>query len=294
MQIGVSAYSFSQLIQKGEMKQIEVIAKAKEMGFDAIEFAGLIVPEGKTTAEFAVEIKAEADKVGIPIVNYAIGADFINGSEGNLAAEIERVKGEVDIADILGSPCMRHDVFYGTFPASWKGTRTFADVLPQIADGCRAVTEYAASKGIKTMVENHGFVAQDAARVEELVHAVNHTNFGLLIDIGNFTCADENPAVSVGRVKHLAFHCHAKDFHIKSGQEAAPGRGWFNSRGGNWLRGAIIGHGNVPVAQCVRTIVKGGFDGVFSVEFEGMENPIEGIEIGQENLRRFVKMAQED
>ena len=38
MKIAASSYSFAQLIRKGEMTQFETIAKAKEMGFDAIEF----------------------------------------------------------------------------------------------------------------------------------------------------------------------------------------------------------------------------------------------------------------
>ena len=38
------------------------------------------------------------------------------------------------------------------------------------------MTEYAAAKGIKTMVENHGFFCQDSDRVEKLVTAVAHPN----------------------------------------------------------------------------------------------------------------------
>lgn len=292
MKIGVSSYSFSRLVRSGQMQQIDVIAKAKEMGFDAIEFSTILVPEGKTLPEFARELRQEADRVGIPIVNYTIGADFLSGSNGDLEAEIARVKSEVDIAEILGAPGMRHDCSGGNFPATWTGAKTFAAALPRLATGCRSVSEYAAGKGIRTMVENHGYFCQDSLRLEQLVTAVAHPNFGLLLDVGNFICADDEPALAVGRLKGLAFHCHAKDFHRKPGTDTCPGRGWNQSRGGNWWRGAIIGHGNVPVAQCVRIMVKNGYDGVFSVEFEGMEEVLAGIEIGQENLRRFVAMAQ--
>ena len=62
---------------------------------------------------FAAELRAEAERVGIDIVNYTISADFLKGSQGNLQAEIERVKGEVDVAAILGVPGMRHDATFG-------------------------------------------------------------------------------------------------------------------------------------------------------------------------------------
>lgn len=292
MMLGVSSYSYSRLVNAGQMEQIEVIAKAKEMGFDCIEFSTIKVPEGKTLKEFAAELKAEADRVGIPIMNYTIGADFLAGSGGDLDAEIERVKGEVDIAEILGVPGMRHDSSFGRFPEGWEGAKTFDAALPKLAAGCRAVTEYAATKGIKTMIENHGKFSQESMRVERLVTAVNHPNFGLLIDMGNFVCADDDPRQAVGRLAPFAFHCHTKDFHLKSGNEPAPGKGWFQTRAGNWARGAIVGHGNVPVVQCIRTLLANGYDGVFSIEFEGMEDVLTGIAYGLENLRRFVEMAK--
>ena len=38
MKIGVSSYSFQQLINAGAESQLSIMKKAKEMGFDAIEF----------------------------------------------------------------------------------------------------------------------------------------------------------------------------------------------------------------------------------------------------------------
>jgi sugar phosphate isomerase/epimerase len=291
MKIGVSSYSFSRLVRSGELQQIEVIAKAREIGFDVIEFSTIAVPEGQQLPDFAAELRAEADKVGIEIANYTIGADFLKGSDGDLDAEIARVKKEVDIAEILGVPGMRHDASSG-WPADHDGVQSFEAALPRLSEGCRQVTEYAAGKNIKTMIENHGRFCQDSIRVEQLVTAVDHPNFGVLIDVGNFLCADDEPTVAVGRLMHCAFHCHAKDFHIKSGSVMpAPGRGWLETRAGNWLRGAIIGHGDVELLQCVRVMRREGYDGVLSIEFEGMEDVIPALEIGHENLRRIVELA---
>jgi len=290
MRIGVSSYSFSRLMRAGTMSVYDVIHKAKEMGFEVIEFSGLPVQEGESVEDVAAKVREECEKVGIPPVNYTIGADFINGSAGDLEKEIERVKREVDVARILGVTGMRHDATRG-FPASHEGPRGFDDALPRLVEGCRAVTAYARQFGIRTMVENHGYFCQDSERVEKLVNAVADPNFGVLIDMGNFICVDEDPAKAVGRLAPYAFHAHAKDFHLKSGMEPSPGRGWNVSRGGNFWRGAIIGHGNVPLLQCIRILKRAGYDGVLSIEFEGMEDPLVGIEIGLENLKRFVEEA---
>lgn len=287
MKIGVSSYSFSGLIRSGAMTQFEIIKKAKEMGFDLLEFAGLDAPQGESAKSYAARVKEECSRVGIEMGNYTIGADLINASEGNLNAEVERLKGEVEIAKILGAPGMRHDATYG-FKPGYRGQKGFQDALPILIKGCRAVTEFAAELGIKTMVENHGFFCQDSERVEMLVNGVNRENFGVLVDMGNFLCVDEDPAKAVGRLAPYAFHVHVKDFHTKTGTNPNPGKGWFQSRSGNFLRGSIIGHGNVPVIQCINIIKKSGYNGNVSIEFEGMEDPLIGISVGLENLKAYL------
>jgi sugar phosphate isomerase/epimerase len=67
-----------------------------------------------------------------------------------------------------------------------------------------------------------------------------------------------------------------------------PGEGFFKSRGGNYLRGAIVGHGNAPVDQCINILKASGYDGWISLEFEGLENPLTGTSIGCKYLKRFA------
>lgn len=287
MKLGVSSYSFSELVESGAMQPLDVIARAKEMGFEVIEFAGLMPPDGVSAPDFAPVVREACEKAGLPIVNYTIPADLLCGSDGKLDAEVRRLCDEVLVAEALGAPGMRHDAGWG-FPANHPGPKSFDAAVPRMAKGCRAVTEFAATRGIRTMVENHGYFCQDSDRVEKLIEAVGHPNFGALVDLGNFMCADEDPAQAVARLAPYAFHAHAKDFHWKSGNVPDPGGGWFPTRAGNRLRGAIVGHGEVPIAQCLRVLKEAGFDGVLSLEFEGIEDPVKGITIGLANLRRAV------
>ncbi len=287
MKTGVSSYSFSRLLNNGSMTEFEAIKKAAEMGFDVIEFSGLRVPEGQCIFDYAKRIKEACASAGIEMGNYTIGADFLTGSGGDWQAEVERVKKEVDVAAALGSPGMRHDATRG-FSKDYVGVKTFEAALPVLIKACRMVTEYAEQLNIRTMIENHGFFCQDSDRVESLISGVNHVNFGALVDMGNFLCVDQDPTKAVGKLMPAAFHIHAKDFHVKSGIEPFPGKGWFETRGGNYLRGSIIGHGNVPVQQIIKLVKKAGYNGTVSIEFEGMEETLEAISLGLENLKKFI------
>ena len=284
MKSSVSSYSFQKLIKAGAETQFTVIAKAKEFGFDGIEFTDLAVPEGKTEIEYAKEIKVEAERVGIAVTGYSIGADLLGGCDGDLDKEIERIKKKVDVAEALGAPLMRHDITF----ASPKGYMGYSDLLPRFVKAVQEVTDYAEKKGIRTCTENHGFFSQDSERVVSLVNAAKRDNFGLQVDMGNFLCVDEDPASAVSRCAPYAFNAHVKDFIFKPGTEDLPGDGFIHTRAGNYIRGTIAGHGVVPIRQCVKALKKAGYDGYLTLEFEGLEDCEYSIKAGLKYINSLI------
>jgi len=285
MKLGVSSYSFARYARGGKIDLFGTIKMAAEIGFDGIEFAGFgSDAEGADQIEFAKKVKDATAEAGLAMMSWTIGADFLRAA--SVEDEIARLRGQVDICQALGAPMMRHDAT-GGFPDRKNGLAEYIEALPLVAKGYAGVTEYAAGKGIKTMIENHGFFFQDSDRVEALINKVGNPNFGALVDIGNFLCADEEPMRAVKRMAPYAFHVHAKDFHVKC-PCADPGEGWFRSRGGVPLRGSIIGHGNVNTKACIDILKEAGYDGFLSIEFEGMEDNRRAVEIGLANLRRYA------
>ncbi len=280
MKTCVSSYSFGRYFESFGAEG--VIEKAKDFGFAAIEFT-----DGGWTDNLSLDtakrVRAKAEELGLEIPAFCVGADFLNGDTD---ATLEHLRRCVDFAAALGAHAMRHDV--AQQPRIRKYHIGYNDVLPTLASACREVTKYAEQLGIRTMTENHGYFSQDAGRVESLINVVGHPNFGALIDVGNFMCADEDPVVSVGIMAPYAFHVHVKDFHFKPGVLDYPGKGWFITRSGNYLRGAIIGHGDAKVQQSIGILRRSGYDGYVSIEFEGIEDNLLGIKLGLENLERYL------
>ena len=87
MKVGVSSYSFGQYMGKTGANIFQVIDKAKELGFAAIEFIDVYAPEGKCKIEQAKEIKAYAADKDIAISSYTIGADLLNNDPESDEAE---------------------------------------------------------------------------------------------------------------------------------------------------------------------------------------------------------------
>ncbi|MBQ2715844.1 MAG: TIM barrel protein, partial [Clostridia bacterium] len=158
MKISVSSYSFQQYIRAGKLSQLDTVKAAYDLGLRAIEFIDLCPEQGKAPTleeqkEYAKLIRAEADKYGMDINAYTIGANlFKKGEEAE--KEIKRLCDQLDVAAILGAKVMRHDVCWAY--GKEADARSFELMLPTIAANARKVTEYAATLGIKTCSENHG------------------------------------------------------------------------------------------------------------------------------------------
>ena len=293
MKLAVSSYSFQQYIKAGKMTQLDAVRRAAEMGFSGIEFTDLkpVVDQVPTLQEqlaYAAEIRREAQACGIEIVGYMISANLYGGSAEADEAEVARLKGQVDVAKALGASLMRHDVCR----TERFGDRvvSFDRMLPTIAENVRQVATYAAEQGIRTCSENHGFIAQDSDRVERLYNMVAHENYGVLVDMGNFACADEDSVRAVSRLAPYAIHAHAKDFMIKPyGTKLEDGLKSITTRGCQVLIGCAVGDGDVPVEQCVAILKRAGYDGWITIEFEGNGDCIEEIAKGLARLKEYIQ-----
>ncbi|WEK55260.1 MAG: sugar phosphate isomerase/epimerase [Candidatus Cohnella colombiensis] len=279
MKLGISTYCFWQEMSKGQLDILDAVELIARMGGEHVE----VVPMGydfTKTPELLPVFKRRASDAGIDISNYAIGANFSGLDDEAYLLEIERVKREVDIAAQLGVTLMRHDVAY----SNDISIRQFLMELPRLAEACRAIADYAAPLGITTSVENHGFYVQASDRVQALVNEVNRDNFKTTLDIGNFVCVDEEPIVAVAKNLPFASIVHVKDFYRRSFN---PGEGWFQSAGGQYLRGAITGQGDIDIRTILKHLKQSGYNGYLSLEFEGMEPCVQATQISLDNVRNI-------
>lgn len=286
MKTGLSSYSLSHAINAGEMDIFQAIEWTAENGGEHIE----IVPIG-FTVENEAQAQAIADKaqaVGIDISSYTIGANLLHDNAADYQKEIVHLKKEVDIANALGVKLMRHDVASRPIPECTM--ENFLKDLPSIADGCREVAEHAKQYGITTSMENHGYHFQGSERVQQLLRAVDHSHFKTTLDIGNFMCADEDSVAATKNNMPFASMVHIKDFYLRDeGEQFA--QGWFPTRQGRKLRGAIVGHGDINMPAVFKAIRSSGYDGYLSVEFEGMEECRIGSKVGMDNVKVLWKNA---
>ncbi len=271
MKIGVSSYSFQQYFNRGEITAEGALMKAAELGFDAIEFTDFNLPEG-VTKEYIDGLKALSEEYGIEICAYLTGGNLLANSEEERESACQKICHDLDIAKMLGVSLFRFDV------GSWlPKLLSFDMALERALPYMKRIADYGEKLGIMTMIENHGYAFQDWERVEKAYNAMNHRNFALLIDIGNFFCADQDNVLCVSKLANLAMHVHLKDMKKCDFYDSCDKEGFFQSRGTNFLQGTVIGEGDAKAEQCIRVLQKAGYDGYMNMEYEGAEDCVEGL-----------------
>ena len=285
MKTCVSLYSYWRPVRLGQMDQYQAIDTIKSLGIDAVELLMLddAVPAGETMQSYAKKLFEYAHGVGLDVPILSMDSKLYCADPER---ELEYLCSMIDVAAECGIGLMRFDIAYRFLGD--EEVKNYKTVIKAVTPYIRRLADYAQEKGVKVVSENHGRIIQDSYRVEELMTTVDHKNFGYLCDIGNFGGVDENCAGAVSRLLPYICFIHAKDALERSGMDYDPGRNFSRTRGGNFRRATIFGQGVVPVYQILKSLKAFGYDGYISLEYEGMEETMEAMEIGAENLKRMI------
>lgn len=296
MHLGLSSYSLDREIEAGRMTLAQAIDWAAAQGAQCME----LVPfsfrfDDPVTSKIDVAaisaVRRQARDAGIRLCNYSVLADFCKEGEA-LKQEIARVCHEVDIAAELGLSRMRHDVCGFRRPQNSNTSADFERWLPIMAEEAARVCQHGRKRGVMTLIENHGFFANGCDRVERILQQVNDDNYGLLLDTGNIVCVDEQADVAAQVLAPITKMVHLKDFYIRSRDPGDSTQfdcagSWFRSRGGKYLRGAILAQGDLDMYAILSALKHSGYAGDIVIEFEGLEDAKYASAVGLQNARRI-------
>ncbi|MFD2561301.1 sugar phosphate isomerase/epimerase family protein [Aquimarina rubra] len=186
-ELSLAQWSLHREIQSGKLDPIDFAEKARELGFTGIEYVSQLYTgkyKDAKNPETALQqlldsLKSKSEKHNVQ--NLLIMVD----GEGDLAVldekernqTVENHKKWVDAAQFLGCHSIRVNLFGTNDPEKWVEVAT---------DGLTKLSDYAATKGVNVIVENHGYLSSDASLLVKVMQKVNKPNCGTLPDFGNF------------------------------------------------------------------------------------------------------------
>lgn len=225
--------------------------------------------------EVARDLKAYADEKGVSFPCVSVGLSLVD--EGREEA-IEALKRYADIAKILGSPYLHH-----TIALNFSDPQYIADNFELFYGrgiaAVREVFDYAATLGIRTIFEDQGFLFNGRKTFARFLQDVDR-NVGVVADFGNIQFVDEDVEDFIPQFADRIVHVHAKDYLVTSGDSREKMADEYTSKGGNYLRGCLIGEGSVHTEAAFQALQAMGYQGAVALE---------GDPIGPDEEASFVK-----
>jgi len=225
----------------------EVIAAAKDFGYDGIELRGigedLFLPRanvfGPKRLNTSLRQLAEAN-LEIPCI--ATDASCMLSSDKPDVAD--NIREYIDLAVLIKGKSLR---LLGEERQSPGENVDEARVY----DNIMAVLPYAEEKNIRLLIETNGVYA-DTKRLKELVEKINSPIVGVLWDINHpYTYFNEKPEETAENIGKYVGHVHVKDSEVIEGE----------------LVYRMLGHGTLPINDFLRCLQKVGYDGYLSLEW---------------------------
>jgi len=216
-----------------------------------------------TEKTYLQEIKNRLVRAHSRVVNMPVDIDEL-WTGGGLSdtdnhvreAAVNGSKTWIDVAAAIGSKSVRCD----------PGKINPEDFSPTI-DSYKSLAAYGRPKGVHVIIENHGGVGSE--HPEELVRLFDEAGTGVvgaLPDFGNFPdeATREEGLALLFPYAHVV--CHAKGLEFDSA--------------GNETK--------FDFPKCIEISKKAAFTGIYSIEYEGPDDPYEGVQKTLDELLRYL------
>ena len=230
---------------------------AKQHRYAGIEVRGLQrqmdlpqCPEFSTSEAIRATMASMKQK-GLSFVGLGSSATlhFPEGEER--AKNLADAKRFIDLAQKISCPYVR------VFPNNFPKEREKGETLQLIAKGLNELGNYAKGKNVTVLLETHG----DVVRIADLLAIMEvaaHPQVGLVWDVCNmWTVTKEDPAVAYRLLKPYIRHTHIKDAKLAADK----------------LQYTLLGQGEVPIFLAITELVRGGYNGFYSFEWEKLWHP---------------------
>ena len=283
MKVGIDSYCYHRFFgevyphQNQPPKKLtleDFIQRAKELGVDGVSLESCFIP--RFDRAYLNEIKDMLDECNFDRV-YAWGhPDGLEGGK-NEAAYDEMIE-HIEYANAIGAKVMRVVGSSLMF--------RFEDHGPQIQKLSRMFTnamKVADTYGIKLADENH--IDYNADEMLELIHNVNHPNFGINFDTGNFLRVLDDPIQGMQKLAKFTFSTHVKD--LKINPQAAVNDWYFFSC-------TPVGDGLVDNQKLAQLLKDANYEGFLAMEIDTLHpdyNDDEDNAVAQsvEELKKIVR-----
>lgn len=230
--------------------------------------------------EKAKRVREYADSKNIKFCCLSVYADF---SKEDYAVAVSRLKSYAKIAQIIGSPYLHHTVI-----AEVRNPSKILSERDQYFDlGIRAIREvydYAQTLGVRTVLEDQGYVFNGVKGMGELLRKVDR-QIGLVADFGNIAQAGDDVTDFIKAFPDKIVHVHIKDIKITNEPIS---EGSLATMDHKYMTAVKLGCGDVRLKEACSLLKEIGYDGYLSAEFAAMDENSDTMKESFDLIRKYL------
>jgi sugar phosphate isomerase/epimerase len=194
IKLALNAFSFNDvLMSKGTPEKpaftlFDLLDWCAAQNIEALDITAYYIPTYPEVPsdEYIYELKRKAFKLGIGISGTGIRNNFASPDPAVRAADVERAKKWILVAEKLGAPVIR--LFAGEIPKGYENK--WDEVAGWMIECYKECAAFGSQHGVIIGIQNHGDMLQTAEQCIKVVKAVDSKWAGLILDTGNFKVAD--------------------------------------------------------------------------------------------------------
>jgi sugar phosphate isomerase/epimerase len=257
MKIGNCTYSLRDYIRAGNLRVENFAMLSRAMDIYHLEYNVDFFESNEE--DYLQKIKDSVQQAEAKTSCVTMGGNLAGETERERLEQIEVISGWMEVAAFLGAPVCRiniggagneeADATVGVERVAWS----FNKLLP-----------LAREKNLKMTIENHGGVSRKADLIIAVIEATDKEYVGACPDFGNFPADVRYEELE--KVAPYAYHIHAKSHHFKEDGEER----------------------DIDYKRVVDIFRNTGYQGVFSIEFEGPGDQIEGVKKTRNLLQKYL------
>ncbi len=268
--LSLAQWSLHKQIQDGDMSPMDFAQKASELGFEGIEYVSQLYekelakgddPKAAMDAMLkTLKENSEKYKVQNVLIMVDHEGDMAVLSDEERAKTVENHKKWVDAAAYLGCHSIRVNA---------QGVGTYEEVADAAVNSLSALSDYAATKGINVLVENHGGYSSNGKWLSEVMARVNKPNCGTLPDFGNFCLTEGYGSINAAECDD-PYDIYQGVTELMPYAKAVSAKSYDFDAEGNQPK--------IDYAKMVQIVKDAGYTGFIGVEYEGSNlEEVEGI-----------------
>ncbi len=234
-----------------------ILEQASTLGYAGIELRGI---EGEMDLskrpEFSARRLADTRKDlaahNLVVTDLGASARLHERAPSVRAQQLDEARRFIDLAHNLGARYIR------VFPNGYFPDEPHETTLRRIGATLAELGEFARGSGVGVLMESHGDLTDSASLVAVMRIAEQASGTGLVWDTHHTVVSGgENPETTWAAIGKWVHHTHIKD-SVAAGDDR---------------HYVLLGQGTVNVKAIVQTLVKGGYQGVYNLEWEKMWHP---------------------